>query len=115
MVLWLMWLTYLLVSRTASYNPSSASDGAGNKDDSGLAVGVREAEEEDDEALRQPVYRKPAADSNAPGEWGRAARLTLTDDQKKLQEESIERYAINIFVSDRISLHRHIQDNRMHE
>lgn len=114
MVLWLMWLTYLLITRTASYNLSSFSGSAGAKDDSGMAVAARGAEE-DGEALRQPVYQKPVADSNAPGEWGRAARLTLTDDEKKQQEESIERYAINIFVSDHISLHRHIQDNRMHE
>ncbi|XP_062384846.1 polypeptide N-acetylgalactosaminyltransferase 4 [Sardina pilchardus] len=118
MVLWLVWVTYLLVSRAALI-PSPSADSAGSKDEAGPAAAggrvERAAEAEDAEALRQPVYRKPAADSNAPGEWGKATRLTLTDDEKKLQDETIERYAINIFASDRISLHRHIQDNRMHE
>lgn len=67
------------------------------------------------EDLSRPVYAKPPPDSNSPGEWGRAARLQLTSEEKKLEEETVERYALNIFVSDRISLHRHIQDNRMHE
>ncbi|XP_012684968.2 polypeptide N-acetylgalactosaminyltransferase 4 [Clupea harengus] len=121
MVLWLMWLSYLIVTHSVVSTPSSSSssDSVGDQDEpgAGLAVGAREQQQqqEDAEALRRPVYQKPVADSNAPGEWGRATRLTLKDDEKKQQEESIERYAINIFVSDHISLHRHIQDNRMHE
>lgn len=70
---------------------------------------------EDDESLLRPLYVKPRPDPNAPGEWGRATRLTLNSEEKKQEEDTIERYAINIFVSDKISLHRHIQDNRMHE
>ncbi|XP_005999791.1 polypeptide N-acetylgalactosaminyltransferase 4 [Latimeria chalumnae] len=71
--------------------------------------------EERPEDLARPVYEKPAPDPNSPGEWGKAARLELSAEQKKQEEESIERYAINIFLSDKISLHRHIQDNRMFE
>ncbi|XP_069476712.1 polypeptide N-acetylgalactosaminyltransferase 4 [Ambystoma mexicanum] len=71
--------------------------------------------QEKDEDLAQPVYAKPPADRNALGEWGKSASLQLSADEKKLEEESVEKYAINIFLSDRISLHRHIEDNRMFE
>ena len=65
--------------------------------------------------LTRPVYVKGPADSNGRGEWGKATRLNLGPEEKKLEEDSVERYAINIYVSDKISLHRHIQDNRMYE
>uniref|UniRef100_A0A8C6PE04 Polypeptide N-acetylgalactosaminyltransferase n=1 Tax=Nothobranchius furzeri TaxID=105023 RepID=A0A8C6PE04_NOTFU len=65
--------------------------------------------------LARPLYVKPPADQNSPGEWGRATHLTLSAEDKKHEEETVERYAINIFVSDKISLHRHIQDHRMTE
>ncbi|XP_007516305.2 polypeptide N-acetylgalactosaminyltransferase 4 [Erinaceus europaeus] len=65
--------------------------------------------------LSRPLYEKPPADPQAPGEWGRASKLQLGEAELKQQDELIERYAINIYLSDRISLHRHIQDRRMHE
>lgn len=68
-----------------------------------------------DGQLARPLYGKPPPDTNAPGEWGRAAHLNLSPEEKKQEQDSIERYAINIFVSDKISLHRHIQDHRMNE
>ncbi|KAM4706258.1 polypeptide N-acetylgalactosaminyltransferase 4-like [Rhinophrynus dorsalis] len=71
--------------------------------------------EERIEELRQPVYPKPPPNPNSLGEWGKAARLDQGPTEKKMQEESIEKYAINIYLSDQISLHRHIQDNRMYE
>ncbi|KAJ1203181.1 hypothetical protein NDU88_006974 [Pleurodeles waltl] len=71
--------------------------------------------EEKNEELARPVYAKPPADRSAPGEWGKVASLQLTAEEKKMEEDSVEKYAINIFLSDRISLHRHIEDNRMSE
>ncbi|XP_030060830.1 polypeptide N-acetylgalactosaminyltransferase 4 [Microcaecilia unicolor] len=71
--------------------------------------------EETAEDLAQPVYKRSSPDPNLPGEWGKAAHLQLTEEEKKRVEDSIEKYAINIYLSDRISLHRHIKDNRMHE
>lgn len=65
--------------------------------------------------LSRPLYEKPPADSHALGEWGRASKLQLNEAEVKQQEELIERYAINIYLSDRISLHRHIEDRRMYE
>uniref|UniRef100_A0A8C6ZIM5 Polypeptide N-acetylgalactosaminyltransferase n=1 Tax=Nothoprocta perdicaria TaxID=30464 RepID=A0A8C6ZIM5_NOTPE len=63
--------------------------------------------------LARPVYEKPPADPRAPGEWGKAARLPLSGRERKREEELLESYAINVHLSDRISLHRHIEDNRM--
>ncbi|XP_074914246.1 polypeptide N-acetylgalactosaminyltransferase 4 [Buteo buteo] len=63
--------------------------------------------------LARPVYDKSPPDPYAPGEWGKPSRLQLTPEEKKQEEELIEKYAINIYVSDKISLHRHIEDNRL--
>ncbi|KAI7798552.1 polypeptide N-acetylgalactosaminyltransferase 4 [Triplophysa rosa] len=106
----LLWLFYLLIAPTPT---SSLTDSDGGRDIfvrnlPSLTVG-------DSSSLLRPVNEKPAPDPNAPGEYGRATRLTLSADEKKEEEASIERYAINIFISDKISLNRHIQDNRMHE
>ncbi|NWI84519.1 GALT4 acetylgalactosaminyltransferase, partial [Pitta sordida] len=63
--------------------------------------------------LARPVYDKPPPDPYAPGEWGKPSRLQLSPEEKKQEEELIEKYAINIHLSDKISLHRHIEDNRL--
>ncbi|XP_069812735.1 polypeptide N-acetylgalactosaminyltransferase 4-like, partial [Dendropsophus ebraccatus] len=73
------------------------------------------ATEEKLEDLSRPLYIKPPPNPHALGEWGKAAHLQLNSAEKKMQEESIKKYAINIYLSDQISLHRHIQDNRMFE
>ncbi|XP_051991101.1 polypeptide N-acetylgalactosaminyltransferase 4-like [Xyrauchen texanus] len=106
----LLWLFYLLVVRSA---PSSQADNDGERNI--LVRNVPSLTVEYSNRLLQPVYEKLPPDSNAPGEYGRPTRLTLSPEDKKEEEASIERYAINIFISDKISLHRHIQDNRMHE
>ncbi|KAL7829528.1 hypothetical protein AOLI_G00304130 [Acnodon oligacanthus] len=105
-----LWLFYLLLFRSSTAAPSG--------DDAARNILVRQFSpqaEENTERLQQPIYVKPRPDPNAPGEWGKATRLSLNSEEKKQEEDSIERYAINIFISDKISLHRHIQDNRMHE
>lgn len=109
---WLLWLAYLLLEH-AGIPAASPQDEEG--DVHGLRARHEGQEDPPDDQLARPLYVKPAADASAPGEWGRAAHLTLSADEKKLEQESVERYAINIFVSDKISLHRHIQDNRMSE
>ncbi|XP_062342577.1 polypeptide N-acetylgalactosaminyltransferase 4 [Osmerus eperlanus] len=110
-----LWLAYVFLA------PASTS-GAAGEDGGGRSLLVRQFASlggEDGgraaEPPTRPVYVKAPADSNAPGEWGKATRLDLGPEDKKLEEDSVERYAINIYVSDRISLHRHIQDNRMYE
>lgn len=105
-----LWLFYLLLFRSSNTAPA--------KDDSKRSIqarGVFTQEEEDAETLKRPVYVKPPPDPKAHGEWGRATRLNLDLEEKKQEQDSIERYAINIYVSNKISLHRYIEDNRMHE
>ncbi|CAG10036.1 unnamed protein product [Tetraodon nigroviridis] len=112
-LLWLLWLGYLLLERSSFPPDSSAED----EEEARRLAARRQSLEEtgSDGQLARPLYVKPPADGDAPGEWGRPARLHLSPDEKKQEEDSVERYAINIFVSDKISLHRHIQDHRMNE
>lgn len=112
-LLWLLWLGYLLLERSSF--PSSSSGQEEDEEHSILARQLSVEESGMDGQLARPLYAKPAPDTNAPGEWGRATHLNLSPDEKKQEQETVERYAINIFVSDKISLHRHIQDNRMNE
>ena len=112
-LLWLLWLGYLLLERS-SFPPRSSDE----DDEEARHLAARRLSLEEtgsDAQLARPLYVKPPPDGGAPGEWGQAARLNLSPDEKKQEEDSIERYAINIFVSDKISLHRHIQDHRMNE
>ncbi|XP_074432523.1 polypeptide N-acetylgalactosaminyltransferase 12 [Larus michahellis] len=64
----------------------------------------------DSELLRKPVYAKPAPEPGSLGELGRAVRLELSPAEKRRQEESIRRHQINIYLSDRISLHRRLPE-----
>jgi len=123
-LVWLLWLAYLITARSSPSFPSDSSlphedEGADGGDDD-VAVDhrrlARQMEHMADEGLlTRPVYVKQPADPGAPGEWGVATRLTLNTEERKLEQESVEHYAINIYASDRISLHRHIRDSRMAE
>ncbi|KAK2836411.1 hypothetical protein Q7C36_014280 [Tachysurus vachellii] len=64
----------------------------------------------DNELLRRPVYEKPALDVDALGELGKAVRLELTGEEKRKEEESLHKHQINIYVSDKISLHRRLDE-----
>lgn len=64
----------------------------------------------DSEPLGRPVYEKPPLAANAPGELGRALHLNLQGDEKLQEEESIKKHQINIYVSDRVSLHRRLPE-----
>ncbi|KAJ8273316.1 hypothetical protein GJAV_G00100180 [Gymnothorax javanicus] len=110
LLLSVMWLAYFLLEHSGTASVGSEDDGVRSLHERQFS-----ALEESREQLARPVYIKPPPNSSAPGEWGKAARLTLDSEQKKQVDESVERYAINIYVSDRVSLHRHILDNRMHE
>ncbi|XP_069814303.1 polypeptide N-acetylgalactosaminyltransferase 12-like [Dendropsophus ebraccatus] len=69
-----------------------------------------EQKELDYEQLKRPVYEKPPLDLHALGEFGRAVRLNLQGEEKKLEEESINKHQINIYLSDKISLHRRLEE-----
>lgn len=73
------------------------------------APGWREAAEGDD-PLKKPVYEKPPLDVNAPGELGRAVKLSLNEEEKRQEEESVRKHQINTYVSDKVSLHRRLPE-----
>lgn len=114
-LLWLLWLGYLLLARSSFPSSSSSLEEEDEEHHNVMARQLSLEESGIDGQLARPLYVKSAPDSNAPGEWGRASHLNLSPEEKKQEQDSIERYAINIFVSDKISLHRHIQDHRMGE
>lgn len=64
----------------------------------------------DDGDLKRPVYEKPPLDWNAPGEMGRAVRLSLSEEEKRKEEESLQKHQINIYISDKVSLHRRLPE-----
>lgn len=59
---------------------------------------------------REPVLSRPPLDANALGAQGEAVRLQLQDEELRLQEESVRLHQINIYLSDRISLHRRLPE-----
>lgn len=80
-------------------------------------VSLREVPREDrvkgevtDEDLKKPVYEKPPLDLNALGELGKPVKLKLSEEERKKQEESINTHQINIYLSDKISLHRRLAE-----
>uniref|UniRef100_A0A8C5APE3 Polypeptide N-acetylgalactosaminyltransferase n=1 Tax=Gadus morhua TaxID=8049 RepID=A0A8C5APE3_GADMO len=94
---------YLLFMRNSSDSMSSTRrrDAPGPQDP-----------ETDEEFLTKPVYEKPPLDVNGLGELGRAVKLDLQGEDKKKEQESIDKHQINIYVSDKISLHRRLSERR---
>ena len=66
--------------------------------------------------LAKPVLPRPADhDKNGLGEGGKEVRLPdLSPDDKRKFDESVEKYAVNQFISEKISLHRTLKDSRHH-
>uniref|UniRef100_A0A8C7GL18 Polypeptide N-acetylgalactosaminyltransferase n=1 Tax=Oncorhynchus kisutch TaxID=8019 RepID=A0A8C7GL18_ONCKI len=62
------------------------------------------------EMLKKPVYDKPQLDLNALGEMGRAVKLNLVGEEKRKEDESINKHQINTYVSDLVSLHRSLPE-----
>ncbi|XP_035692540.1 polypeptide N-acetylgalactosaminyltransferase 4-like [Branchiostoma floridae] len=59
------------------------------------------------------VHIKPPSDPNSPGENGTAVHLTnLTEAEKNLRNELLEKYGLDEFVSRKISLHRRLPYSR---
>uniref|UniRef100_A0A5F8AHE7 Polypeptide N-acetylgalactosaminyltransferase n=1 Tax=Macaca mulatta TaxID=9544 RepID=A0A5F8AHE7_MACMU len=59
---------------------------------------------------REPVLPRPPVPANALGARGEAVRLQLQGEELRLQEESVRLHQINIYLSDRISLHRRLPE-----
>nr|CAB3248250.1 polypeptide N-acetylgalactosaminyltransferase 4 [Phallusia mammillata] len=65
-------------------------------------------------AMEAPALPRPNdLDPSGPGEGGSAVRLlNLNDWDQRKMEDSIQTFAVNQFVSERISLHRNLRDAR---
>lgn len=59
---------------------------------------------------RDPVLPRPPLAADALGAQGEAVRLQLQGEELRLQEESVQLHQINIYLSDRISLHRRLPE-----
>lgn len=59
---------------------------------------------------RDPVLPRPPVQENSLGAHGEAVRLQLEGEELRLQEESVRLHQINIYLSDRISLHRRLPE-----
>uniref|UniRef100_A0A452QT42 Polypeptide N-acetylgalactosaminyltransferase n=1 Tax=Ursus americanus TaxID=9643 RepID=A0A452QT42_URSAM len=59
---------------------------------------------------RDPVLPRPPVSDDALGAQGEAVRLQLQGEELRLQEESVRLHQINIYLSDRISLHRRLPE-----
>lgn len=59
---------------------------------------------------RDPVLPRPPVPEDALGARGEAVRLQLEGEELRLQEESLRLHQINIYLSDRISLHRRLPE-----
>nr|XP_030685683.1 polypeptide N-acetylgalactosaminyltransferase 12 isoform X3 [Globicephala melas] len=59
---------------------------------------------------RDPVLPRPPVREDALGARGEAVRLQLQGEELRLQEESVRLHQINIYLSDRISLHRRLPE-----
>lgn len=98
LLLALLTVAYILVELSVStFHASPAADLARERGPKQVSDPWEKAED-----LSRPLYKKPPADSHALGEWGKASKLQLSEGELKQQEELIERYAINIYLSDRI-------------
>jgi len=66
------------------------------------------------QSLAAPALPRPRdLDSHGLGEGGQAVRLLdLSADDQRKQEDSIQTFAVNQFISEKISLHRRLRDPR---
>ncbi|XP_078093681.1 polypeptide N-acetylgalactosaminyltransferase 12 isoform X2 [Mustelus asterias] len=76
----------------------------------GAAGGSDSQSQAQEEHLHRAVYEKPPLDVNGLGELGRAVNLHLQGEEKRKEEESINKHQINTYVSDRISLRRRLPE-----
>jgi len=64
----------------------------------------------------KPWFEKPPANPSAPGEYGKAVRVTDNSEAaKKKIKEGWDNHAFNHYVCEMISLHRTIADKRDRE
>ncbi|XP_073534605.1 polypeptide N-acetylgalactosaminyltransferase 12-like [Phyllobates terribilis] len=106
----ILFFGFLLLSKDAEDSDSKNSEGGKAEEQPRVREVPAEHNELDYEQLKRPVYERPPLDPNALGEFGRPVRLNLKGEEKKLEEESINKHQINIYLSDKISLHRRLEE-----
>ncbi|XP_078485799.1 polypeptide N-acetylgalactosaminyltransferase 4 isoform X2 [Ciona intestinalis] len=63
-----------------------------------------------------PLFERPKVDPSAPGEYGKAYKVTDNSAEvKKLVKEGWDKHAFNHYVCQKISLHRSVGDKRDQE
>eukprot|EP00058_Branchiostoma_floridae_P006015 XP_002591503.1 hypothetical protein BRAFLDRAFT_105269 [Branchiostoma floridae] len=60
----------------------------------------------------RPKVRRPPPEPGAPGEFGKGVSLTLTEEEKKLEDAGYKQHAFNEYASSKISLHRRLHEAR---
>lgn len=71
------------------------------------------ADQKNLQALAKPALPRPHdLDLYGLGEGGTAVRLSLNVEDQKKADEAVKTYAVNQFVSEKISLHRTLKDKR---
>jgi len=105
-------LAVISVASIIIYLLSLANGGAKYKRNSGRFNRITSDEEY--KKLAKPALNRPKdLDPNGLGEGGTAVRLpNLSPEDKNAMDKSIETYAVNQFVSEKISLHRTLKDSR---
>lgn len=101
---------FLLLSKDAEDSNSKHSEGLKAEEHHEPREAPVNQNELDYEQLKRPVYEKPPLDRHSLGEFGRPVELNLQGEEKKLEEESINKHQINIYLSDKISLHRRLDE-----
>ncbi|XP_075068936.1 polypeptide N-acetylgalactosaminyltransferase 12 [Mixophyes fleayi] len=104
----LLFFGFLLLSKGAEDSSNQYSDGVKAEDQPERREVVQNVVDYDQ--LKRTVYEKPPPDPHALGEFGRSVKLNLQGEEKKLEEESINHHQINIYLSEKISLHRHLEE-----
>lgn len=102
--LWFILFAGTLVGFLIFFRHNSGDVSAANRREAPVEVVV------ENDQLQKPVYEKPPLDLSAPGEMGRPVRLNLEGEEKRKEEESIQVNKINIYVSDKVSLHRRLPE-----
>ncbi|XP_068092762.1 polypeptide N-acetylgalactosaminyltransferase 12 isoform X2 [Hyperolius riggenbachi] len=106
----ILFFGFLLSSKGAEDKNQLNSDGHESQEHVERRAEPAVENELTDEQLKKPVYERPPLDPGALGEFGRAVKLELQGEEKKLEEESINKHQINIYLSDKISLHRRLEE-----
>ncbi|KAM4687976.1 polypeptide N-acetylgalactosaminyltransferase 12-like [Discoglossus pictus] len=99
-------LGFMLINRDGEDGDNQYSDGNESR-----ALPGDDQPTVDYEQLKRPVYEKPPFNPQALGEMGKPVNLNLQGKEKELEEESIKKHQINIYLSDKISLHRRLEES----